>query len=55
MAKKKKASKKATKKAATKKTAKKAKSTGKRKPNAAFMKKLTISDALQELMRALKS
>lgn len=49
---KKKASKKATKKTATKKaapkkaTAKKAKPAGKRKPNAAFMKKLKISDAL---------
>ena len=52
MAKKKKASKKATKKAATKKTAKKAKSTGKRKPNAAFMKKLTISDALAAVIGA---
>ncbi|MGZ3721685.1 MAG: SWIB/MDM2 domain-containing protein [Bdellovibrionales bacterium] len=56
---KKKATKKATKKAAPKKAAtkkaapaKKAKSGGKRKPNAAFMKKLTISDALAAVIGA---
>ena len=54
MAKKKKATKKATKKAgtkkATKKVAKKAKT--KRKPNAAFMKPLTPSTALAEVVGA---
>ncbi len=51
MAKKKKATKKAAKKA-TKKTAKKAtkKAGGKRKPNAAFMKPLTPSAALAEVI-----
>jgi upstream activation factor subunit UAF30 len=54
----KKATKKATKKAATKKTAKKAakkatkKAGGKRKPNAAFMKPLTPSAALAEIVGA---
>ena len=48
----KKTAKKATKKAAPKKApAKKAKAT-KRKPNAAFMKKLTISDALSAVIGA---
>ena len=50
-AKKKKTAKKATKKAATKKTATK-KTKSKRKPNAAFMKKLTISDALAAVIGA---
>lgn len=48
----KKAKKKATKKAATKKVAKKAtkKAASKRKPNAAFMKPLTPSPALAEIV-----
>ena len=54
-AKKKATKKKATKKAATKKAAPKkatAKKAGKRKPNAAFMKKLTVSDALAAVIGA---
>ena len=54
-AKKKATKKKATKKAATKKAAPKkatAKKASKRKPNAAFMKKLTVSDALAAVIGA---
>ncbi len=48
-----KAKKKATKKKAAKKATKKvAKKAGKRKPNAAFMKKLTVSDALAAVIGA---
>ena len=49
---KKKAAKKATKKTATKKAAPKKKAASKRKPNAAFMRKLTVSEALAAVIGA---